>query len=173
MKKTIHINLWGGPSTGKSGISGHLFGLFKEKSISCELVREVAKEYAWNNTLKTTEQIIITTKQYEEELSKHGKVDYIISDTSVLLGYLYGNDYYKEELLKIIFYLTKDWEIKHYFIERDPNKCYEIDGRTLSYSESIAKDKEIIDFFEKYKISYKKIPINMATEYIYKDLFKF
>jgi len=54
MKNTIHINLWAGPSTGKSGVSGKLFGKFKENSVDCELVREVAKDYAWNGTLYNT-----------------------------------------------------------------------------------------------------------------------
>ena len=65
MKNTVHINLWAGPSTGKSGVSGKLFGKFKENSIDCELVREVAKDYAWNGTLTNTEQLVITAKQYE------------------------------------------------------------------------------------------------------------
>lgn len=172
MKNTIHINLWAGPSTGKSGVSGKLFGKMKENSIDCELVREVAKDYAWNGSLTNTEQVVITTKQYEKESELHGKVDFIIVDTSVLMGMLYCDDNYKEQLLHIMKYLIKDWKVVHYFLERDLTKAYETNGRVQNLQESIEKDFEIKKFLKEQGIYFKQIPVQEATEKIYNELIK-
>lgn len=172
MKNTIHINLWAGPSTGKSGVSGKLFGKLKEQSIDCELVREVAKDYAWNGSLINTEQVIITTKQYEREAELHGKVDFIIVDTSVLMGMLYCNENYKDQLLHIMKHLTKEWKIVHYFLERDLSKAYETNGRLQNLTESIDKDFQIKKFLKEQGIYFKQIPVVGAEEEIYNDIIK-
>lgn len=172
MKNTKHINLWAGPSTGKSGISGKLFGKFKEHSIDCEMVREVAKDYAWKGLLMDTEQLIITTKQYERESEMHGKVDFILSDTSVLLGALYCNENYKKELLHIIQYLTRNWNNYHYFLERDLSKEYENNGRLQNLTQSIEKDFEIKKFLKEQNIFFKQIPVKDAEEKIFNDFLK-
>lgn len=172
MKNTIHINLWAGPSTGKSGVSGKLFGKMKENSIDCELVREVAKDYAWDGSLGNTEQVIITTKQYEREAQLHGKVDFIIVDTSVLMGMLYCDNNYKDQLLHIMKHLIKDWKVVHYFLERDLTKAYETNGRMQNLQESIEKDFEIKKFLKEQGIYFKQIPVQEATEKIYNEMIK-
>lgn len=172
MKNTIHINLWAGPSTGKSGVSGKLFGKMKENSIDCELVREVAKDYAWDGSLGNTEQVVITTKQYEREAQLHGKVDFIIVDTSVLMGMLYCDNNYKDQLLHIMKHLIKDWKVVHYFLERDLTKAYETNGRMQNLQESIEKDFEIKKFLKEQGIHFKQIPVQEATEKIYNEMIK-
>lgn len=172
MKNTLHINLWAGPCTGKSGVSGQLFGKMKENSIDCELVREAAKEYAWNGNLHNMEQIIITTKQYELEAKLHGKVDFIIVDTSVLMGMIYCNENYKHHLLGIMKYLTQEWNIVHYFLERDLTKTYETNGRMQNLEQSIEKDNEIKNFLKEHNISFKQIPVKDAAEIIFNNIKK-
>lgn len=172
MKKTIHINLWAGPSTGKSGVSGKLFGKFKENSIDCELVREVAKDHAWNGTLPKTEQLVITTKQYVKESELHGKVDFIIVDTSVLMGALYCDENYQKELLHIAKYLIKDWNIHHYYLDRDMTKSYETNGRLQNLKQSLDKDCQIKNFLKEQGIYFKQIPVISAAEDIFNELIK-
>lgn len=172
MKNTIHINLWAGPSTGKSGVSGKLFGKFKENSVDCELVREVAKDYAWNGTLYNTEQLVITAKQYERAAEMHGKVDFVIMDTSVLMGALYCRSDYKNELLHIVKMLSKDWNMVHYFLERDLSKDYESNGRLQNLTQSIEKDFEIKKFLKEQNINYKQLSVIKAEEQIYTELMK-
>lgn len=172
MKNTIHINLWAGPSTGKSGVSGKLFGKLKENSIDCELVREVAKDYAWDGSLLNTEQLVITTKQYEREAQMHGKVDFIIVDTSVLMGALYCDSAYQSELVHIVKYLTKDWKTYHYFLERDLSKAYESNGRLQNLTQSIDKDFQIKKFLKEQGIYFKQIPVMSSSEEIYNELIK-
>lgn len=170
MKNTIHINLWAGPSTGKSGVSGALFGKFKEHSIDCELVREVAKDYAWNGLLPHTEQLVITTKQYEREVQMHGKVDFVIVDTSVLMGALYCDDNYKKELLHIAKYLIKDWKTYHYYLDRDLSKAYESNGRLQTLTQSLDKDFQIKKFLKEQGIYFKQLPVMSAADEIYHEL---
>ena len=172
MKNTIHVNLWAGPSTGKSGISGKLFGKLKEHSIDCELVREIAKEYVWDGSLTKTEQLIITAKQYEKEVEMHGKVDYIISDTSVLMGALYCANEYQKELLHITKHLLKNWDIKHYFLERDLTKEYEENGRSQKLEESIEIDFKIKKFLKEQGIFYKILSIKNSENKIFEDIIK-
>lgn len=170
MKNTLHINLWAGPGTGKSGLSGLLYGKLKETHIDCELVREYAKELYWEGKLKETEQLIISTEQYKRELLIEGKNDVAIIDTSLLSGILHCPETYRQNLTDILFTLTKSWNMKHYFIERNLNSPYEHNGRRHTLSQSLELDNQILDFFRLHNIKYTTIKIENALEYILEDI---
>jgi len=48
--KTIHINLWAGPGTGKSTMAASIFAELKWNKIDCELVSEYAKQIVWEES---------------------------------------------------------------------------------------------------------------------------
>lgn len=101
------INLFGEPSCGKSTTASGLFFLMKRAGYNVELVNEYAKQLVWQERHKTfSDQLYITAKQNHRLEVLRGKVDYVISDSPLLLGTIYKVDDYLpsfENLLKELF----------------------------------------------------------------------
>ena len=50
-KKTLIVNLFGGPGTGKSTMMAAIFAELKWQNIMSEMVPEIAKKYVWRDEL--------------------------------------------------------------------------------------------------------------------------
>ena len=106
---TKFVNLFGGPSVGKSTIAAALFVEMKRAGYKVELVTEVAKDYVWEDRQTTLAiQPYITIKQFRNLARLKGKVDYVITDAPILLGCVYADLYashlpasYKEFILDL------------------------------------------------------------------------
>ncbi len=91
---TTLINLWGGPGSGKSTTAAAVFTDMKQRGISCELVREYVKTWAWRGgKIGEWDDVYITAKQLRNESALYGKVEYIITDSPLSLGQLYERLY--------------------------------------------------------------------------------
>lgn len=87
---TTVINLIGGPGIGKSTLAAEVYAKMKHWGLDVEMVREVAKEWAnEGRKIGPFEQISIIGEQIKKESSLFGKVDYIVTDSPVLLGSFY------------------------------------------------------------------------------------
>lgn len=93
MKKTRCINFYAGPGAGKSTVAAGLFSIMKFHGINCELVSEYAKDLTWerSSVLKGDGQLKILGEQSWRLLRLSGKVDYIITDSPILLNTFYGD----------------------------------------------------------------------------------
>lgn len=152
----IRINLYGGPSSGKTTLSALLFAELKLRHKSVELVREFAKEMVYQDfdmhNLREPIRIFIMAEQMRRESILHNKVDFLITDSPVLIAAYYYNDPHAVALAKNMLY---DGEL-HFFIKRDENMPFEKYGRAHNEEESKKIDndmknfliKENIDFFE-------------------------
>ena len=94
------INLFGAPGAGKSTTAAGLFFKMKIcKTIgSVELVTEFAKDLVYAGRFKelNNNQIYVTVKQYSRMERLRNKVDYIITDSPLILGAIYKpNNYFK------------------------------------------------------------------------------
>lgn len=166
MKNTLHVNLWAGPGVGKSGIASQVFGSLKENHIDCELVREYAKDLYWSNLLESAEQLIISAEQYRRQLIMHGKVDVVIVDTALIHGVLYAPTAYAKELLHILKHITINWKTQNYFLERNMDNHFDMNGREHSLLESIEVDNQMKLFLVENNIEFESIPINQAVNHI-------
>ena len=88
------INLIGGPGVGKSTIASGLFSELKQRKVSCEYVSEYAKEVTWEQTHKLLEnQIHVFSEQFRRQYRLLGQVDFVITDSPLLLNTVYFNYY--------------------------------------------------------------------------------
>lgn len=87
------INLFAGPGAGKSTTAAGLFNLMKLRGHNCELVTEFAKDLTWEGRINTlSNQLYILAKQEARLARLEGKVDYVITDSPLLLGLAYVNE---------------------------------------------------------------------------------
>ena len=85
------INLFGGSGIGKSTVAALLFAHMKMKGLHVELVREYVKLWAWGGRkIRKEDQIYLLGKQSAYESMLYGKVDYIVTDSPVLLAGVYA-----------------------------------------------------------------------------------
>jgi RecA/RadA recombinase len=88
---TMIINLYGGSGVGKSTVAALLFARMKMRGEHVELVREYVKLWAWGGRkVRQEDQIYLLGKQSAYESMLYGKVDYIVTDSPVLLAGMYA-----------------------------------------------------------------------------------
>lgn len=94
MKKTTVINITGGSGLGKSTAAAMLFALMKMRGYSVELVQEVAKELLYKGyTLGPHLQPEILRLQSDKERYLYNKVDFVITDSPLILCPIYEQYY--------------------------------------------------------------------------------
>jgi len=176
MKETKIINLFGGPSSGKSTITSGLFYELKKKNISCDNPYEFPKQVAWeDNTSQITDQLYIFSNQHRGIVRSYGKVDYIILDSPILLSLAYKNGYddgypssfYGESFDKMVIDVFNKYENINLFLERPDN--FQEDGRFQNKEESLMFDSKIKSILDDNSIEYRTLQVNDLTiEFILK-----
>lgn len=84
------INLFAGPGAGKSTTAAGVFSFLKQDGVSCELVTEVAKDMVWDKAFAVMQdQHLIFAKQRHRLIRLTGQVDYVVTDSPIILGNLY------------------------------------------------------------------------------------
>ena len=163
MKTTI-INIYGAPGAGKSTLAAEIYAELNKRGESVELVREVAKEYAWTGRLPSTfEQIYITTEQMLKETALYGKVKYVVTDSPIELGDFY-NQYYHNNLA-----LSNEWLIEvskasypymealiGLFVPIEP-KLFQNNGRFSNLEESLHIEKQLKKYLDNQWLQYKEL----------------
>lgn len=88
------INLFGGSGLGKTTTSFGLAYHMKLRGLHMELVREYVKTWAWQGRkVGPYDQAYIFGKQSQYESVLYGKVDYIVTDSPLLLSPIYETFY--------------------------------------------------------------------------------
>lgn len=99
--KTYVINLLGGSGLGKSTTAAQVFGELKSRGETTELVREFVKEWAWaGKKVGPFGQSIIYGQQLERESTLYGKVQFIVTDSPLILCPVYQKHYNNHESIK-------------------------------------------------------------------------
>jgi hypothetical protein len=150
IKKTLVINLFAGPGSGKSTIMANLFAELKWMKVDCEMATEYAKEKVWENSHSVLDnQYYVSAKQYKKLSILNGKVDIIITDSPIMLGVIYGKNE-PDEFRGMIYKYHNSFNNFNIFLERF--KDYNPNGRMQTEEEAIIKDKEILDMIVDFDI---------------------
>lgn len=129
------INLFGSPGTGKSTTSAGLFFLMKGAQYNVELVTEYAKDLVWQERHKTFhDQYYLSAKQNHRLEVLRDKVDYIITDSPLLLSLIYVPKGYYTQFKPIIREIFDSYENINIFLKRA--KPYNPLGRNQNEEES-------------------------------------
>lgn len=149
------INLFAGPGAGKSTTASGIFYLMKSMGINCELILEYAKDLTWEKrTQAISNQVYVFGKQVQRLERVMNQVDYIITDSPILLSLIYNNN----EPLSFSQYVVDKFKSYHninFFIKRD--KDYNPAGRNQTLEEAIEIDNVILDILDANYIPYKII----------------
>lgn len=143
IKKTIIVNFYGGPGTGKSTTCAGVFEELKWLGINCEMALEYAKDMVWEGSLnKFDNQLYIFAKQYHRTFRLLGKVDVILTDSPILMSMVYSKGKENEKLRELI--LGKYRELNNIDIFLKRKKKYNPKGRTQTLDGAKKIDKEIL-----------------------------
>jgi hypothetical protein len=170
--ETKLINLYAGPSSGKTTTAAGLFAWMKEKRMNVELAPEYAKDLVWDKSFPTLDdQIHILGEQHRRIYRLLGQVDYIICDSPILFSIIYGKDGLKKygeygpvqsslnELAKTIY---NQYDNYNYFVERGDRE-YIRAGRMQDLEGAKEKDAHIKTMLHMLSVPHKNI-------YSYKEI---
>lgn len=175
MKNTLIINVLGGPGVGKTTIASDLFVRFKRKELDVEIVSEFAKELVWEKRNEAfDDRLYMHAEQNHRLMMMNGNLDYIITDSPLILTSVYNHFYLENKHTKEYNKMIDDVTLQTFnsynnitfLIERETG--YDTNGRRESLDEAKAIDERIIKYLEDNNIQYIKINdrVNAADEII-------
>ena len=174
MTKTHVINFYGGPCSGKSTAAAGLFYKMKLLGYSVELTDEFAKECVWEGNIPMLrDQLWILAHQHRKILRLADKVDYVITDSPVLLSPIYREVYdgpLYSDLIDMLAFECYDMYDNINFMLSRPRVNFEEDGRAQDEVQSVRIDLEIVDQFKRLNIPYTQIEGSDLASIAYEKL---
>jgi RecA/RadA recombinase len=106
VKKTVVLNIYSGPSCGKSTLAAELFATLKKQGRSAEYVTEYVKSWAWEGIPVDgwAKSHYIFAKQLRRESVLYGRVDFIVTDSPIGLGQCFEALYRPDQRLVRVAY---------------------------------------------------------------------
>ena len=150
------INLFGGPSSGKSTISAGLFYLMKLQQLEVVLIQEIATKMIEQKRIhKLQDQLGILADQHEPYFELNDNVDFLITDSPLILSALYQPKNYIKHFKKMTVSTFNQYDNINFWINR-PKEGFSEKRRAHSLEESIKKDKELKKMLKQYNIAIEK-----------------
>lgn len=171
MNKQRVINFYGGPGSGKSTLAAAFFAECKFRGMTPELSVEWVKgaQYEGRNHRDgklTKAQEYIWAKQHFQLLRLTGQVDFVITDSPVVMGLAYMSEGYIPALRDAILQSYDMYDNLNFFVKR--TKAYIKIGREQTEEEAVQKDEQIRAILEDNDIPYIEVeshPLS-ASEHI-------
>ncbi len=165
--KTYVVNLLGGSGLGKSTTAALVYAELKERSQVTELVREFVKEWAWaGRKVGPFGQSIIYGQQLDRESTMYGKVDYIVTDSPLILCPIYQKHYNGHESIKHTVFkdleLAKEMNVVHINFLLKRQKPFDPRGRYEDEDTAKLIDKKVESFLVYHGIDY--INVDCSSE---------
>lgn len=141
--KLIVVNLFAGPSAGKSTTAAGVYSKLKKKLVRAELITEVAKDYVWeDHKFALTQQISIFAAQLRRQNRLIGKRAVAITDSPLLLAsHLYNKEW--DTLRPLGLEAWERFDNLNFYVVR--NKPFDPEGRNeKTLGEGRLKDIECL-----------------------------
>jgi Ni2+-binding GTPase involved in maturation of urease and hydrogenase len=134
------INFFGGPGSGKSTTAAGLFHHMKRRGYKVELVTEYAKDMVYESRANImADQLYVLAKQARRVSRLEGHVDYVITDSPLLLSIIYNQGTHLiDQLAEELF---DQYDNVCFQMQRGDN--YQEFGRGQTQEESEQIDREI------------------------------
>ena len=159
-RRPLVINAFGGPGSGKSTSCMDICQQLKKQNYKVEYVSEYAKDLVYDKNEKLLDgspesQFEILKEQLKrvDRLYKSGEVDFIVTDSPILLNEIY-NKSLTEEYDSMVASLHNDFNNFNYFMERDAS-AYQEEGRIQNLEESQKIDQDIKQLLGDKKVRYE------------------
>lgn len=173
--KTLIINLFAGPGSGKSVMAAELFSKLKRLGIETEFALEYAKDKVWEESLGVFEnQVYIFAKQHHRIFRLLNKVQVIVTDSPIILSAYYDKSEDTEFMDFVVHTHKKLGNTINLFVQRrDEN--YKTNGRYQDLAGAKVVDEELKEVLKKYNIEYKMLQdseeeSNKIVKYIIEQL---
>lgn len=144
-RTTVVINAFGGAGAGKTVACMDVCQQLKKRGYNAEYVSEYCKELVYENSdmLSGTpdNQFEILKEQMKRMDRMIGQVDFIVTDSPILLNSVY-NKALTPEYEQMVQELFRDYDNFTFFVARDTSH-YQTEGRIHTLAESMEKDKQI------------------------------
>ncbi len=157
------VNLYGGPSSGKSTCVAGVFYKLKLWGMNVELVNEYAKDLVYEGRLSAMceEQDYIFAEQHKRIFRYKGSVDVVITDSPLMLSTIYIPTHwelskkagYVDSFKTFVKYTNDQYNNLNFFLDR-PDE-YSSEGRAHIQEEAVQKDHEIHEMLQYYEIGYQ------------------
>lgn len=157
--KTFVVNLLGGSGLGKSTTAALVFGELKSRGQVTELVREFVKEWAWSGKkVGPFGQSIIYGQQLERESSLYNKVEYLVTDSPLILCPVYQKHYNGHESIKHCvlkdLQIAETMDVVHMNFLLKRQKPFDARGRYEDEKTAKLIDKKVEAFLTYHGIDY-------------------
>lgn len=147
------MNLFAGPGAGKSTTAAGLFYKLKTQNKSCELVTEFAKDLTWEQRHGALScQPYVFGKQLMKLHRLLGKVEYVITDSPLLLSLVYCGAEYPNSFKEATYDVFMTMNNINIFLDRV--KPYHSAGRNQTEGEARRIDEKIELVLKSRRIDY-------------------
>lgn len=164
------INLYGAPGSGKSTIASGLFFHMKMAGINVELATEYIKSKVFEeNPYPFKDQLYCFAKQHKKLRELNGKVDFIITDSPLLMSLVYNSTEVPlfNELVMQYYHM---YDNVNFLLTRQ--HTYHTEGRKQTEQEADEVGAQLENYLKLYNIEYKTLPSNESMYNILQILYR-
>jgi hypothetical protein len=156
MKDLTVINILGGPGVGKSTTAAGIFYELKKLHLKVELVTEFVKDRIYEGHLGCIADQIYIFGQQQRRISRLvGHVDYVITDSPLILSCLYSQ-LDSQTFNKLVYEVFSEYRNCNLLLERT-DIPYTTHGRLQDLTQAKELDRKLVGILQTFNIDYKTL----------------
>lgn len=158
------INLFGGSGLGKSTLAAGIFYKMKMQGAHCEMVREYVKQLAWDGIkVGPLDQPYLFGKQCKYESRLYNKVEYIVTDSPLLLSPFYEKFWTGDSIVlpAVLNFLeaAKKHGITHHNFLLNRQKKFDTRGRYETEAQARKADEGVKQFLQELNMPFTEVTV--------------